>query len=82
VPAGADKPYPLEAVGEPGGGLSQEQLTWDLKVATGSAEGHILDMPHEYVRVISQQGTCSIVWPNRKTEEDYRWKSRTHFIRD
>ncbi|TNN52990.1 hypothetical protein EYF80_036789 [Liparis tanakae] len=36
VPAGPDKPYPLEAVGVLGGGLSLEQLTWDLDVATGS----------------------------------------------
>lgn len=37
--------YLLEAVGELGSGHSPEaeQLTWDVKVSEGSAEGHILE---------------------------------------
>lgn len=42
---GQIRPYLLEAVGVLGGGHSPEpeQLTWDMKVAEGSTEGHILE---------------------------------------
>lgn len=45
MPAGQIQSYLQEDVGVLGGGHSPEaeQLTWDLKEAKGSAEGHILE---------------------------------------